>query len=89
MLGEGHLPEALIQQLPEDPSAAAWREEGWDVPATGAVGDMPAIGGAQEAWKFIKDLCLRHRGEVRVVQGSGEWITLGRPVAHGGIEPAV
>ena len=59
------LPEHLIAQLPEDPSAAAWREEGWDVPATGGMPGMPAIGGSQKAWRFIRDLCLRHRGEVR------------------------
>ena len=69
----------LIAELPKDPSAAAWRRDGWDVPAAGGAGDMPAAGGAgdmpatggagdmsaivgaQEAWKFITDLCWRHR----------------------------
>ena len=54
------MPEYLIAHLPEDPSAAAWREEGWEVPATG---------GPREAWEFIRDLCLRHRGEVRELRG--------------------
>ena len=62
LLEEGHLPEHLIAELPEDPSAAAWREEGWE---------MPASGGAP-AWKFIRELCLRHRGEVRELRGSWE-----------------
>ena len=30
---------------------------------------MPAAGGAQEAWHFIRDLCKRHRGEVRELRG--------------------
>ena len=72
LLEEGRLPEHLIAQLPDDPSAAAWREEGWEMPATGGAGDMPATGGAQEAWKFIRDLCLRHRGEVRELRGQWE-----------------
>ena len=38
---EGRLPWHLIAKLPSDPSAAAWREEGWEV-------DVPATGGA--AW---------------------------------------
>ena len=42
------------------------------MPATGGAGDMPATGGAQEAWKFIRDLCLRHRGEVRELRGQWE-----------------
>ena len=50
-----------------------------DLPATGGAGDMPATGGAQDAWhaswhrwKFIRDLCLRHRGEVRELRGQWE-----------------
>ena len=39
LLEEECLPLHLIEQLPEDPSAAAWREEGWK---------MPAIGGTQQ-----------------------------------------
>ena len=72
----------LIAELPKDPSAAAWRRDGWDVPAAGGAGDMPAtggagdmsaIGGAQEAWKFIRDLCWGHR--VR-----GEWCDFDDPL---------
>ena len=41
-----------------------------DMPAAGGAGD---IGGAQEAWKFITDLCWRHR--VR-----GEWCEFDGPL---------
>ena len=87
-LGPGCLPEFLITELPDDPSAVAWREEGWDVPmpATGGAGDMPATGGAQEeAWKLIKDLCLRHRGEVREL--SGNWQEFDGPVPREVLNP--
>ena len=91
LLEEHRLPPQLIAELPEDPSAAAWRRDGWDVPAAGGAGDMPAAGGAgdmpatggagdmsaivgaQEAWKFITDLCWRHR--VR-----GEWCEFDGPL---------
>ena len=48
---EGRLPWHLIARLPDDPSAAAWREDGWDVPASGGAADMSSEG----AWKFIRD----------------------------------
>ena len=88
LLEEGRLPEHLIAELPEDPSAAAWREEGWDVPATGGVwdmSDMPATGGTQEAWSFIRDLCLRHRGEVRELRG--EWVEFDSPLPEAMLNP--
>ena len=37
LLEEECLPLHLIEQLPEDPSAAAWREEGWEMPAIGGT----------------------------------------------------
>ena len=64
LVEENWLPQDLIEQLPEDPSAAAWREEGWEMPATG--------GSTREAWSFIRELCLRHRGEVRELRGYWE-----------------
>ena len=42
------------------------------MPATGGMPGMPAIGGSQKAWRFIRDLCLRHRGEVRELRGRWE-----------------
>ena len=34
---------------------------------------MPAIGGTQqEAWNFIRELCMRHRGEVQELRGHWE-----------------
>ena len=34
---------------------------------------MPATGGStREAWRFIRELCLRHRGEVRELRGRWE-----------------
>ena len=34
---------------------------------------MPATGGStQEAWEFIKELCMRNRGEVRELRGHWE-----------------
>ena len=34
---------------------------------------MPAIGGTQqEAWSFIRELCMRHRGEVQELRGHWE-----------------
>ena len=63
-----------------------------DMPANGGAGDMPAIGGAYvracrayEAWKFIKDLCLRHRGEVREL--SGQWEEFDGPLPGGMLNP--
>ena len=62
------LPDAMLVELPQDPRDVAWREDGWHI-------RMPASGGDEldNARKFIRDLCLRHRGEVREVQGSGYW----------------
>ena len=34
---------------------------------------MPATGGTQqEAWNFIRELCMRHRGEVQELRGHWE-----------------
>ena len=34
---------------------------------------MPTIGGTQqEAWNFIRELCMRHRGEVQELRGHWE-----------------
>ena len=80
ILSQGKFSRHLFSQLPEDPSAEAWRREGWDVPATGSVvnQDSKVWGPAwdstdadADAARFIKELCNRHRGEVREVWG--EW----------------
>ena len=49
LLWGGLFARAFDCTAPDDPSAAAWREEGWGVPATGGAGDMLATGGAPEA----------------------------------------
>ena len=78
---EGRLPWHLIAKLPSDPSAAAWRKEGWEV-------DVPATGGAEgaeDAWGFIRDLCLRHRGEVRELRG--RWAEYDGPLPREMLNP--
>ena len=65
LVEEGRLPEHLITELPKDPSDNAWREEGWEY-------EMPATGGDEDAWQFIRDLVLRHRGEIRELRGFWE-----------------
>ena len=57
-------PFCLLQQLPEDPSAAAWREAGWE---------FPAVGGTRlDVYSYLRELCRRHHGEVRELRGYWE-----------------
>ena len=48
----------------------------------------PATGGAEgaeEAWGFIRDLCLRHRGEVRELRG--RWAEFDGPLPREMLNP--
>ena len=47
---------------------------------------MPATGGTIEgAWQFIKELCNRHRGEVRELTGT--WEQFDGPLPHQMLNP--
>ena len=64
-------PEVLLSELPPDPSKS------WP---------LAALATYQQQVQAIKDLCQRHRGEVREI--SGEWTQIDRPFpepATGGI----
>ena len=80
----GWLPDAMLVELPKDPCDVAWIEDGWRI-------QMPASGGDEwdHARTFIRDLCLRHHGEVREVQGSGFWNPFDGPLSMVVAEPTV
>ena len=71
MIQGNMLPDAMLVALPADPRDVAWREDGWRIRTPASGGD--ALSGLDHSGKLIRDFCLRHRGEVREVQGSGYW----------------
>ena len=69
--------DTLLAELPEDPREVACRG--------GRVARRELSTG--DAWTFIRDLCQRHRGEVREVQGSGAWNPWEGPLPHEVMNP--